>query len=1406
MSTRPVAVRLLLAVSLCRGRFAAYEQLLLRDDVADDVLLQLHRVCLFLRKCDTARAEKALHKIIGQQKQNVFRLMAIRLTVVILAREGRSAKVPKALKIGLDNACKLDAVLSADNDKWHTPYKRNNSTPATSGGAGDVDDGAGDVGQVLRGVLRIPTLLPSRERPATVQRPSVIVCTSSPPPPRSAATPLPPPPPASSSPSSSSSRAQSPTASTPAVASVFDGVHLLLHPRAAVRRAHFELCVIAARTHVHRSEYAQAAAAYKRALVWSLRPRRNRRNSGVPDGGGNGGGGGGGGGGMDVSVLHTLVGCLRSPAVAGTDRDEGSNDGGDGSHEQQSTNGHADTTTTAAEAATATSVASTTPASPSLTTPIHEQQVLCELLCLLLVHGDATDDAAAVVRTLAKDALPPAIAQTVLGGDGGGAVQAAGMGSSAVHGQKVMDVELLDAFTVALLVCLAHSCTGDEPGDGVQRARTRALCWELCCATLLHQAGVAHSTPLQATETPNTGTRAHGTSANGQPQPTKRAKRQQHGPVHGQGAGTAAATWPSAVVLPLLEHVVVSWAVDLVESGDAKQAVFHLQRAGLYLCSRGTIPPLFASALGLSQVAGKSLCTFSSVVSAVLMPHFFLVNSCLRSTAAATAVLDDADISFQIHSYNDLRLWPQLMRKSATWFKIDPHWMPPEFCRSQERVTNTTDGCFVLNHDRPSGRRTTYNTTDDLLSFFTSPLVKSYFSSGPEKHVALCFKWDNAVGLCSDFPAAKHWRALADAFFDRATRVIREHGLNVTFVLDGAGTPTKRSCLNNRWTPLVATWIVGRDPDSALTSNATSNGDYRYQVNNMPAGNPVAANLQTLRAKDYGKFLNTSYPFLFWEPAAQQDIVDVVSAYKQGPITRAGLRFATNIDPVQVSLYAASTSTSATTETRTALGVKDNVAATQTTWPRTASRPAYAFGARSDRVASNTSQVWTAHGHAIVLAPSSLEASAVSSPEAAAASAGTTPKGTTTDKLTYYWTATNGSLVPLPLMAGRTLLSVSVDPSDHSRVLLACTDTLVMYTLGEAGGVAAKNGTVVNWPVTGHVAGFAPIQSNATAAAATATAAAATATATTATMTSTASAAALSGVVTYHDNGHADRTRTGDGDDVQGDQRLCFAVVRVSRYSSADSPTTAITSKACTPQTVAAARVATVAVTGADAARLCSHTNDVLVLASANVSTTHVSLLAACLDTSTNTTTMLFNTQTFATGTYPSLDLTVHNSTAYMALVVQDAFCWNTETHNKQPYPGACDNEPTPTQFALSYTVSSVTDLWRRVQAYAGSTVATPCTYASADPSQQQQLSTFVHGTFGAGKHPDVSVTVAGARDGLATSEPVLRLQTAQMTLTHSDPISSALSECGAPIVGATTVVRDDEQELSDALLHTWLL
>ncbi|EDQ86855.1 uncharacterized protein MONBRDRAFT_27889 [Monosiga brevicollis MX1] len=260
---------------------------------------------------------------------------------------------------------------------------------------------------------------------------------------------------------------------------------------------------------------------------------------------------------------------------------------------------------------------------------------------------------------------------------------------------------------------------------------------------------------------------------------------------------------------------------------------------------------------------------------------------------------DQADISFQIHSFNDLGLLPQLRWKRATWFKFDPHYMTSDFCTSQSAIADPSRGCLVLNHDRPVALRQ-YNTTDQLLALLNSTRWRTY-AAQRQLHVALCFKFDSGSDICSDAQDASDWRYTVDQLFDRIAALDLP---NVTFVLDGVAVPASGPCLINRWSPWNATYIVGQNPAQGALDNNRTNGDETYQINNMPASHPVAAKLQAMQAIDYGKFLGNGQPFLFWEPSDEPDIAETITTYANGSLSTTGFRFAINIDPLQIAHYA----------------------------------------------------------------------------------------------------------------------------------------------------------------------------------------------------------------------------------------------------------------------------------------------------------------------------------------------------------------------------------------------------------------------------------------------------------------------------------------------------------------------
>ena len=80
-----------------------------------------------------------------------------------------------------------------------------------------------------------------------------------------------------------------------------------------------------------------------------------------------------------------------------------------------------------------------------------------------------------------------------------------------------------------------------------------------------------------------------------------------------------------------------------------------------------------------------------------------IISAMVALAGGATTPLGES-VGWQEHSKNDLRAWPQLLRKGGRNFKIDPNFLPLRMCRSQQRVRRKADprGCLVLNHDTPT--------------------------------------------------------------------------------------------------------------------------------------------------------------------------------------------------------------------------------------------------------------------------------------------------------------------------------------------------------------------------------------------------------------------------------------------------------------------------------------------------------------------------------------------------------------------------------------------------------------------------------------------------------------------------------------------------------------------------------
>jgi hypothetical protein len=239
--------------------------------------------------------------------------------------------------------------------------------------------------------------------------------------------------------------------------------------------------------------------------------------------------------------------------------------------------------------------------------------------------------------------------------------------------------------------------------------------------------------------------------------------------------------------------------------------------------------------------------------------------------AAASVKGIGGGIGFQCHSYDDLREWTQIFIKATQYLKVDPQWAPQSFCAGQVRANQSDPrGCLLLNHDTLWVGRTDYNTTDDVLSYLADPANAGFFTRPDRRiYLSLCFKGCGSTDTCpcDGAPDSASWLSLVDDFVAAANATISRLGLNVEFLLDGNGNPGSASCLAQRWRPVNSVFITGDDPDAAFTSNDPALGYDRLQVLNEDTDSwPGAV------AADYGKFVNSSYTYLIWEPSDQPSI------------------------------------------------------------------------------------------------------------------------------------------------------------------------------------------------------------------------------------------------------------------------------------------------------------------------------------------------------------------------------------------------------------------------------------------------------------------------------------------------------------------------------------------------------
>jgi hypothetical protein len=160
------------------------------------------------------------------------------------------------------------------------------------------------------------------------------------------------------------------------------------------------------------------------------------------------------------------------------------------------------------------------------------------------------------------------------------------------------------------------------------------------------------------------------------------------------------------------------------------------------------------------------------------------------------------NIDYQIHSNNDLNELSSLLIKGARWFKFDPHYV------KYHKLCNKKAPCLLLNHDNPSVLYSSYNTSDELLTYLSTSIILSSITNRNNEKITiqLCFK--SAPDKCNfnsdDFI---EWLGLVKDFYNKT---INLNFNNIEFILDGDGKPI--DCLVGQFPLFSSVWISTDSP------------------------------------------------------------------------------------------------------------------------------------------------------------------------------------------------------------------------------------------------------------------------------------------------------------------------------------------------------------------------------------------------------------------------------------------------------------------------------------------------------------------------------------------------------------------------------------------------------------------
>ena len=81
----------------------------------------------------------------------------------------------------------------------------------------------------------------------------------------------------------------------------------------------------------------------------------------------------------------------------------------------------------------------------------------------------------------------------------------------------------------------------------------------------------------------------------------------------------------------------------------------------------------------------------NKIVFVLFFVSTLFITSCVSDTSSDT-------IGYQIHSFNDLRQWPQLLQRGAQVFKVDVQYMTASDCESIG-LSADSRGCLPMVHN-----------------------------------------------------------------------------------------------------------------------------------------------------------------------------------------------------------------------------------------------------------------------------------------------------------------------------------------------------------------------------------------------------------------------------------------------------------------------------------------------------------------------------------------------------------------------------------------------------------------------------------------------------------------------------------------------------------------------------------